>query len=456
MAHTRIAAFGALTLLSLVGCRTGSGKADTAVLACDAPVAEAGADLTATLGGPVTLDAGASSFCESRADGVSYEWSFEAVPTDSTIDTSALSDNLTISAVQPVFTPDVVGDYTLGLVVSDGVDASDMNYVVVSVVSGDQKPVADCGMDVETMVSVAASLDGSASYDPEGAELEYIWSLSDLPDCSDLDSSSIYNSAGPTPSVVPDCEGVYTVTLVVSDSINYSDPSICTVEADGVNDRPFASAGPSVSLGACADDPMPLDGTGSYDPEDDALTYAWSLYAAPSASTTTDANFDDPTLPSPSFDWDVPGAYTFQLQVNDGELDSAPDLVTVTIGETVDNRAPIANAGESQEIAETSDCSSSSYVWTCDDCSAVDVEFDGSSSRDPDGDSLSYTWSETTGSIVFSARYSAITDATIPAQAASYGTANSITFDVNLEVADCEASDSDSVQVLYSCTGEAP
>jgi hypothetical protein len=201
---------------------------------------------------------------------------------------------------------------------------------------------------------------------------------------------------------------------------------------------------------------MPLDGTGSYDPEDDELSYSWSLYAAPSASTVTDADFDDPTLPSPHFDWDVPGTYTFQLQVNDGELDSAPDLVSITIGESADNRAPIANAGESQEIDETADCTSSSYVWTCEDCSAVDIELDGSASRDPDDDSMSYTWSESTGTVTFAARYSALTDATIPAQSAAYGTANSITFDVTLEVADCEESDADTVQILYSCTGEAP
>ncbi|MEC8424862.1 MAG: PKD domain-containing protein, partial [Myxococcota bacterium] len=266
MAQIRIAAFGTLTLLSLAGCRNEAEKADTAAAPCDAPIANAGADLTTTLGGPVTLDAGASAFCQARGDDVTFEWSFEAVPTDSTIDTSALSDNQTVSAVQPVFTPDVVGDYTLGLVVSDGVDTSEMNYVVVSVVSGDQRPVADCGPNAETTVGVAASLDGSASYDPEGAALEYLWSLSDLPGCSGLSSDSIYNSAGPTPSVVPDCEGVFTVTLVVSDSINYSDPSICTVEAGGVNDRPIASAGPSLTLGACADDPLALDGTGSYDP----------------------------------------------------------------------------------------------------------------------------------------------------------------------------------------------
>jgi len=456
MAHIRAAAIGVLTLVSLSACRTGAEKADTAATTCESPIADAGADLTTTLGGPVTLDAGASSFCQARADDVTYDWSFESAPTDSTIDTSALSDNQTISAVQPIFTPDVVGDYTLGLVVGDGVESSEMNYVVVSVVSGDQKPVADCGPDVETTVDVAATLDGSASYDPEGAALEYLWSISDLPDCSALDASSVLNGAGPTPSVVPDCEGVYTVTLVVSDGINYSNPSICTVEADGVNDRPIASAGPSVTLGACADDPLPLDGTGSYDPEADPLTYSWSVYATPAASTATDADFDDPTLSNPTFDWDVAGTYTFQLQVNDGELDSAPDLVTITIGESADNRAPIANAGEGQVVEETAECTSQSYVWSCEDCAAVDIEMDGSASRDPDGDRLGYTWSEATGSMSFSAVYSAITDARIPAQAATYGTANSITFDISLEVADCEETDVDSVQVYYSCTGEAP
>jgi hypothetical protein len=452
----RTAAIGVTALVVLTACRTEKGADTAPAVTCDAPVADAGGDATITLGNAVTLDGGASRYCADREATLSYVWAFESVPTDSIIDSSALSDNQTASAAQPSFTPDVVGDYTLSLVLDDGTEISASNYVVVTVVSGDQKPVADCGHDIETRVGQSGQLDGSASYDPEGAALEYTWTVFDRPTCSGLTEGSIYNSAGPTPYIVPDCAGIFNVSLVVSDGVNYSAPSICTVEAVTENARPIASAGNSLDLGACADNPFALDGTGSYDPEADPLTYTWSLYAAPGDSTASDSNLDDPTAAAPSFAWDVPGTYTFQLQVNDGEWDSAPDLVSITIGETIDNRAPIANAGESQTIENEADCASSSYVWTCDDCSQVNVEVDGSASRDPDGDTLSYTWSESTGTVNFTARYSAISDAVVPAQPATYGTATSVTYDLTLSVADCEESDSDSVQITYSCEGEAP
>jgi hypothetical protein len=449
-------AFAAIALLTLVGCRNKNETVDTSAVDCEAPVANAGPDTSATLGGPVTLDASSSSMCADRADDAAYEWAFESVPTDSTIDNSALSDNLTNSASQPVFTPDVVGDYTLSLVINDGVDLSEPNYVVMTIVSGDQKPVADCGPDVSGVAFESAQLDGSASYDPEGAALEFTWTLSDLPACSALTPESIYNSAGPTPSVVPDCDGVFTVTVIVSDGVNYSDPDICTIDVAASNRAPIADAGDTLDLGGCAENPLPLDGHGSYDPDADPLTYEWSLHTAPAGSTTTDANFDDVTTANPLFAWDMSGIYTFQLQVNDGEVSSAPDLVTVSISDSGDNRSPIANAGESQVIEAEADCTSSSYVWECDDCSEQTVELDGSASRDPDGDSVGYTWTESTGEVTFSARYSAITDATVPVQAASYGVANTIVFDVTLAVEDCEDSDSDTTTINYSCTGEAP
>lgn len=456
MHSLRTVAIGVTALVALAACRTEKGTDTAPAVVCDAPAADAGGDATITLGNAVTLDGGASSFCADREATMSYVWAFESVPTDSIIDSSALSDNLTNTAAQPSFTPDVVGDYTLSLVIDDGTEASQPNYVVVSVVSGDQKPVADCGADIETLVGESGQLDGSASYDPEGAALEYTWTVFDRPSCSSLADDSIYNSSGATPYIVPDCAGIFNVSLVVSDGVNYSSPSICTVEAVTENARPIASAGSSLDLGACADNPFALDGTGSYDPEADDLSYMWSLYAAPGDSTATDANLDDPTAAAPGFTWDVPGTYTFQLQVNDGEWDSAPDLVSITIGESVDNRAPIANAGESQTIENEADCTSSSYVWTCEDCAAVSIEVDGSASRDPDGDVLGFTWSESTGSVNFSARYSAISDAELPAQPATYGTATSVTYDLTLDVADCEMSDSDTVQITYSCEGEAP
>ena len=93
---------------------------------------------------------------------------------------------------------------------------------------------------------------------------------------------------------------------------------------------------------------------------------------------------------------------------------------------------------------------------TCADCSALDVELDGSMSFDPDGDAHTYLWSENTGSVTFGNRYSAITDLFLPAQPAEYGVTTTVVYEIDLEVADCEQSDTDTMNVTYQCTGERP
>ena len=91
-----------------------------------------------------------------------------------------------------------------------------------------------------------------------------------------------------------------------------------------LNAAPIADAGPdqSVSVGQM----VTLDGTGSSDPDDDPITYAWTL-DAPEGSA---AALSDPTLASPTFTADVAGDYTATLIVNDGTVDSAPDVATIS------------------------------------------------------------------------------------------------------------------------------
>ena len=84
-----------------------------------------------------------------------------------------------------------------------------------------------------------------------------------------------------------------------------------------------------------------LDGSGSTSPRAAPLTYLWSLINVPVGST---AALPDPTAVNPTFNADLPGTYVAQLIVNDGTLDSEPDTVTITTG----NSAPVADAGSDQ------------------------------------------------------------------------------------------------------------
>ncbi|KZZ21443.1 hypothetical protein A3752_08975, partial [Oleiphilus sp. HI0081] len=67
-------------------------------------------------------------------------------------------------------------------------------------------------------------------------------------------------------------------------------------------------------------------GSRSLDPEDDPLSYSWLQISGPevSLSDETDAN--------PVFEAHTDGRLVFSLVVNDGQLDSEPDLVNVVVG----------------------------------------------------------------------------------------------------------------------------
>ncbi|HSE14300.1 MAG TPA: PKD domain-containing protein, partial [Candidatus Deferrimicrobium sp.] len=76
------------------------------------------------------------------------------------------------------------------------------------------------------------------------------------------------------------------------------------------------------------------------------------------------------------FTADVTGPYVLSLVVNDGQVNSAPDTVTVTA--SVPNAAPVANAGTNQSVT-----------------TGTVVTLDGSGSSDANGDPLTYSWNFT-------------------------------------------------------------
>jgi hypothetical protein len=89
----------------------------------NSPVAHAGLDQGVVVGAPALLDGGGSFDLD--GDALTYQWSFSALPAGSA---SVLTASDTVSAS---FTPDVVGDYAINLVVSDGVATSAADGVVI-------------------------------------------------------------------------------------------------------------------------------------------------------------------------------------------------------------------------------------------------------------------------------------------------------------------------------------
>ncbi len=389
------------------------------------------------------------TLCDAE-DQLSYAWIMDSAPLDSDQDTSILEDNET-SEVK--WKPDVVGTYVLTLVVTDqNGKISQLVYAVVNVVSGNEPPVADCGANKTAVVGDRVDLDGSASSDPEGAAVVYDWSLSSGPDGTGLGYDDVFNGDKAVATVVPDVAGTYVVSLVVGDGENWSEPDYCSITVASENSAPIADAGDSSALSPCTPPDFHLDGWGSYDPDGDALTYAWTLLTAPSGSAGYFSS--DAATPDPYFRWDIPGEYVFELQVCDDGQCSAPDVVTYLFADETENAPPTANAGADQTISKETDCETDAYVFTCEECPADSVTIDGSASIDEiDGDELDFYWTEPTGEPVIAAPLSPTTEVSIAAFPSVYATATTKTYEITLAVSDCSETDTDTVIVSYTCIG---
>jgi hypothetical protein len=148
-------------------------------------------------------------------------------------------------------------------------------------------------------------------------------------------------------------------------------PTITSTAIDAF--PPVANAGPDQTVNAGST--VTLNGSGSTDGDlpNDTLTYSWSQTGG------TPVTLSDPTAVSPTFTAPATaGALTFDLTVTDQAGQTSTDSVTINV--TVVNPDPIANAGPDQNVTGNSL-----------------VTLDGSASNDPDGQALTYMWTQTGG-----------------------------------------------------------
>jgi hypothetical protein len=135
------------------------------------------------------------------------------------------------------------------------------------------------------------------------------------------------------------------------------------------NIRPIADAGPDQSMSS-----LPalvgLDGSGSWDPDGDALNYHWNQIDGPSVE------LNETSISQPVFEPSQFGIYVFELVVDDGFLNSDSDIVGIVVG---NNHAPVADAGAVRYAGP-------------------EIVLDGTGSYDPDGyGELHYQWRQISG-----------------------------------------------------------
>jgi PKD repeat protein len=217
----------AAAVVATATCMDGANQASPSEIALSRgaqsqPVADPGGPYTVLAGQALTFD-GSGSYDPSGPDGrLTYDWS--------------LGDGANGAGVNPGHTFPEVGTFQVTLVVTShkGV-ASEPAATTVTVVASEEAPgdpenhapVADAGGPYTGTAGVAIQVDGSGSSDPDGdTPLTYAWDLGDGSSASGVAPTHTYAAAG-----------IYTVTLVVTDSRGLaSEPTTTTATIGAAND----------------------------------------------------------------------------------------------------------------------------------------------------------------------------------------------------------------------------
>jgi hypothetical protein len=276
-----------------------------------APTADAGADQTVASGAAVSLDGTGSTDPEN--DTLTYAWTQTGGPAVTLTGANTATPSFTAPAGPATLTFD--------LQVCDPAPLCDTDSVVVNVAgAGNTAPTADAGPDQTVASGAVVSLDGTGSTDPESDTLTYAWTQTGGP------AVTLTGANTATPSfTAPAGPATLTFDLQVCDPAPLCDTDSVVVNVSGPgNTAPTANAGPDQTVASGA--AVSLNGTGSTDPENDTLTYAWTQTGGP-AVTLTGANTATPSFTAPA----GPATLTFELEVCDTEPLCDTDSVTVNV-----------------------------------------------------------------------------------------------------------------------------
>ncbi len=253
------------------------------------------------------------------------------------------------------------------LIVSDAFGVSTPDTVFVG--NGNLRPELFGGETIEAVAGVSALLDGASyAFDANDDTLTFAWALIGRPEGSAVTVASDPNQqilVADAFNVTPDLAGDYVIQVMATDGTHIAEPAVVVVTV--ANAAPIANATGDTNV--YVNEIATLDGSGSYDPDGNALTYSWSVASAPDDSS---AIINDTASAVASFIPDRRGTYVFSLAVSDFSATSG----TATHTLLVPNRDPSAmlNGPTGIELGAT-------------------ATYDASGSSDADNDPLAFTFS---------------------------------------------------------------
>lgn len=327
-------------------------------------------------------------------------------------------------------TPELIGGksatFTFELTVTDPYGGTDSDTMVVTVVSDNVRASADAGSDQVVDEQTEVTLAGSGS-DPDSEEISFEWKQIG----GEQVELSATDEAEPTftaPVVANGKIKVLVFELRVSDESGHPTKDIAKVTVLPVNTPPVADAGEAQEVESGTT--VLLSGSAS-DEDNEPLTYLWNQVSGSEValSTSTDLNT---SFVAPKVTVDT--VFTFQLIANDGQADSEPSTVDITVKGAV-TKAMIAYAGKDQRVPEHST-----------------VTLFGSG-KDPLKNKLSYHWKQVSGEqVTLSA--SDLAKPSFEAPEVANGETKTLVFEIT--VTDGERSAKDSVTVIVDPINGAP
>ena len=175
--------------------------------------------------------------------------------------------------------------------------------------------------------ATTAPEDSPYSFTPTASDVDVGDSLSFS--ITDKPSWASFSTTDGTLSGIPvnaDVGAYNNIIISVSDGTESVALAPFSVTVTGTNNAPTADAGPDQV--ANYNDTVFFSGSGSGDPDQDILSYQWSLVSQPGGSVVT---LNNPNSIDSHFTPDHTGDYTIELVVNDGAVDSVADEVTISV-----------------------------------------------------------------------------------------------------------------------------